>query len=99
VSCENGISEEAKAMRKTTKKCGMERKIVQQLQSGKGVNQITRDLGVSKQRVMMIRAKADEAGYLDGTTTLPPYPATLFAETPDGRSNRVSAAWQELELH
>jgi hypothetical protein len=67
--------------------------------SGKAVNQITRDLGVSKRRVMMIRANADEAGYLDGTTTLPPYPAALFAETPDGRSNRVSAAWQDLELH
>ena len=86
-------------MRRATKRRGMERKIVQQLQSGSGINQITRELGVSKRRVMMIRAKADEAGYLDGTTTLPPYPAALFSETPDGRSKRVSAAWQELELH
>ncbi|MCB0325106.1 MAG: hypothetical protein KDD69_16090 [Bdellovibrionales bacterium] len=76
----------------------MERKIVQELLSGRGINRISRELRVSKRRVLLLRAKADEAGYLDGTTPLPPYPQALFEETPDGRSNRSSSAWRELEL-
>ncbi len=81
-----------------TRRCGMERKIVQKLLLGRGINQISRELGVSKRRVMMVRGKADEAGYLEGRTVLPPYPEALFVELPDGRATRVSPAWRELEL-
>ena len=77
----------------------MERKIVQWLLLGQGPNRIARELRVSKHRVMMVRAKAEEAGYLDGSSGLPPYPEALFPETVDGRSLRVSAAWQELEQY
>ena len=84
-------------MKAETKRRGMERKIVQSLLQGQGPNRISRELRVSKRRVMMVRAKADEAGYLDGSQKLPEYPQAVFTETPDGRSLRVSAAWRELE--
>ena len=78
----------------------MERKILERLLLGAGINRICRELKVSKRRVCLVRAKADEAGYLSGTATLPPYPESPFAaETPDGRSNRISPAWRELEQH
>jgi len=77
----------------------MERKIVQGLIAGRGVNELARELGVGKRRVIYVRAKADEAGYPNGRVELPPYPEALFADEPDGRSNRGSAVWSELELH
>ena len=77
----------------------MERKIVARLLAGAGVNQICRELGVSKHRVAMVRAKADEAQYLDGSVALPPYPEALFPEDVDGRSLRGSATWRELAQH
>ena len=86
-------------MKQTTKRREMERKIVQNLLLGKGVNQICRELRVSKHRVIKVRAKADEAGYLDGSCSLRPFPEALFPETVDGRSLRVSAPWRELEKH
>lgn len=86
-------------MKAETKRHGMERKIVQCLLLGQGPNRIARELRVSKRRVLMVRAKADEAGYLEGSQKLPEYPQALFAETSDGRSLRVSAAWRELEAH
>jgi hypothetical protein len=86
------------AMKSAAKRRRMERKIVQGLLSGSGLNELARELGVSKRRIMHIRAKADEAGYLDGRVALPAYPEALFAEIPDGRANRLSPAWRELEL-
>lgn len=86
-------------MKAATKRRGMDRRIVQELLSGKGINAIARQLAVSKRRVMQVRGKADEAGYLDRRVELPPYPEALFEEAPDGRANRSSAAWQELEKH
>ena len=61
----------------------MERKIVEQLLLGTRLNEISRELHVSKRRVIMTRAKAEEAGYLDGGASLPLYPKALFPETPD----------------
>jgi len=86
-------------MRKETKRRQMERKIVERLIFGDGVNQICRELGVSKRRLMLVRAKADEAGYLDGEKELPPYPEALFPDVVDGRSTKKSAAWEVLEQH
>jgi hypothetical protein len=77
----------------------MERKIVERLLAGTGVNQICRELGVSKHRVALVRAKAEEAQYLDGSVRLPPYPEALFPDAVDGRSGRGSAAWRELAEH
>jgi hypothetical protein len=77
----------------------MDRKIVQQLLAGSGLNQITRELQVSKRRVMKVRAQADEAGYLDGSRELPAYPEALFSDQVDGRTQRSSGVWQELEKH
>ncbi len=86
-------------MRAVTKRRGMDRKIVRQLLFGSGLNKIVRELGVSKRRVMKVRAKADESGYLDGSRELPAYPEALFADLVDGRSLRSSGVWQELEKH
>ncbi len=77
----------------------MERKIVERLLAGAKLNQVCRELHVSKRRVIMVRAKAEEAGYLDGSCALPPYPEALFPETPDGRALRTSATWRALEEH
>lgn len=77
----------------------MERKILERLLAGTGINRICRELGISKHRVAMVRAKAEEAQYLDGSVGLPPYPEAVFPEVADGRSGRGSAAWRELEQH
>ena len=77
----------------------MERKIVEQLLLGTRLNEISRELHVSKRRVIMTRAKAEEAGYLDGGVALPLYPEALFPETPDGRALRSRRTWRELEEH
>ena len=51
-----------------------ERKIVERLRLGAGVNEICRELKVGKRRVKTTRERAIEAGYLNGTRELPPYP-------------------------
>ena len=56
----------------------MDRKIVEQLVSGKGLNAICRDLQVSRNRVYHVREKAREYGYLDGITPIPPFPEAIF---------------------
>ena len=68
----------------------MDRKIVEQLISAKGVNAICRDFKVGKRRVTHLREKAREYGYLDGDTPLPTYPSLLFPDPIDGRSLRKS---------
>jgi len=77
----------------------MERKIVELLLTGAGPNRISRELKVSKRRLIMVRAKAEEAGYLDGSRALPPYPEALFPDTVDARALKTSATWKELETH
>lgn len=77
----------------------MERKIVEGLQCGKGVNQISRELKVGKRRVILTRAKACEAGYLDGRNKLPPYPENIFLEEDDKRAYKSSVHWITLNAH
>jgi hypothetical protein len=60
----------------------MDRKIVERLRAGAGINELARELKVSKRRIVMVRALAEEAGYFDGVR-LPTYPEAVFAEKPD----------------
>ena len=75
----------------------MDRKIIEQLVSGKGFNAICRDLKVGRKRVAHLREKAREYGYLDGSIPIPPYPETLFPDPVDGRSLKVSEADLQLQ--
>lgn len=86
-------------MKAVTRKRHMERKIVERLLLGGGVNEIARELHVSKHRVMEVRERAREAGYMAGTKALPPYPEAVFEDTTDGRSGRGSEVWSLLEPH
>lgn len=75
----------------------MERKIVEQLVSGKGFNAICKDLKVGKNRVSHIKEKAREYGYLDGITPIPPFPEAIFPDPVDGRSLKTSEADLQLQ--
>lgn len=82
----------------------MDRKIVELLNGGSGVNEIARSLRVSKRRIRALRERAQEYGYLDqkgakGNVVLPPYPEPLFPEPLDKRSLKASAHFQLLEPH
>lgn len=77
----------------------MSRKIVEALLSGKSSNSIMRQLHVGKERLTKIRKQAEEAGYLDGSKPLPPFPEPLFAEVVDRRSLKSSEVDQALLAH
>jgi transposase len=73
----------------------MDRKIVEWLVHGTGLNQITRTLHVGKNRVRRLRELAKERRYLEesgrpGPVPLPPYPEALFPDPVDGRSLQTS---------
>ena len=74
----------------------MDRKIVKRLLAGASINELARELKVSKRRIVMARALAEEAGYFDAVR-LPTYLEVVFAEKPDGRSGRGSVVWRQLE--
>ena len=75
----------------------MERKIVEQLVSGKSFNAVCRDLKVGRNRVSHIREMAREYGYLDGNTPIPPYHEALFTDPLDVRSLQKSEADMQLQ--
>ena len=75
----------------------MERKIVEQLASGKGFNAVCRDLRVGRNRAAHVREMAREYGYLDGSRSIPPYPEALFPDPVDGRSLKASESDVELQ--
>jgi transposase len=77
----------------------VDRKIVEALLGGKAVNAITRDLKVGKERVRGVRERACEAGYLDGSRPLPPFPEALFPDPVDGRTLRTSDQDKTLATH
>ena len=85
-------------MNSRTRKRVMERKIVERLRLGNGVNKITRELGTSKKRVIKIRRLAERKGYLDILEPLPSYPAILFPEL-DQREACRSEPDERLQLH
>jgi hypothetical protein len=76
----------------------MERKIVEQLVSGKSFNAVCRDLKVGRNRVSHLREMAREYGYLQGSTAIPPYPEALFPDPADGRSEQKSEADAQLQV-
>lgn len=77
----------------------VDRKIVEAILGGKGTNALVRDLKVGKERIRRVREKAQEAGYLDGSRALPPYPEALFADPVDGRSLRTSDPDKALAVY
>lgn len=82
----------------------MDRKIVELLISGAGVNFISRTLHVSKRRVRRLREQAKEYDYLSeqgqkGSVELAPYPEAVFPEPLDARSLRISETHGLLEAH
>ena len=76
----------------------MERKIVEQLVSGKSFNAVCRDLKVGRNRVSHIREMARGYGYLEGSTPIPPYPEALFPDPVDGRSQQKSEVDMQLQI-
>ena len=82
----------------------MDRKIVEFLIQGKGINEIKRGLHVGGRRIRCLREKAKEYGYLKednntGSIELPPYPEAIFPDPVDGRSIKLSESHQELQRH
>jgi hypothetical protein len=87
-------------MIKNTRKKLMERKIVELLISGKGVNKLSEQLHVCKRRIRNLREQAKIAGYIGGGVTLPPYPEALFQNSKESQSiDSISEADQLLTAH
>jgi hypothetical protein len=64
-------------MNRFTRKCVVDRKIVESLILKKSFNEIARTQKVGKRRIRAVNARAKKKGHLDGTP-LPPYPHALF---------------------
>ena len=89
-------------MTRLTRRRQMDRKIVELLKSGCGVNQVVATLRVSKVRVRRLREQAKEYGYLEasgkpGAAALPSYPEAIFPEQIDGRVVQASEPQRQLE--
>lgn len=74
----------------------MDRKIVERLRAGDGTNKIARELSVSKKRVVELRRLASEKGFLNPDAKLPAFPAVLFPDIVDKRSQRAAPTDDEL---
>lgn len=82
----------------------MDRKIVELLLTGAGVNSVARDLRVGKKRVSILCKQAKKYGYLTeagerGAVALPPYPESVFPDAVDKRSLQASPQEPLLEPH
>ena len=86
-------------MKRQTRVQRVERKIVELLIAGESVRSISEDLGVGRRRIRRVREKAESCGYLSGAVAVPIYPAALFPDEADGRSDRGSENWRALEPH
>jgi len=86
-------------MKASTRRRIMDRRIVERLRVGDGTNKISRELEVSKKRVVEVRRRAAKHHYLDEHVALPRYPEVLFPEVIDGRSERQVPTDTELEQH
>lgn len=82
-------------MDRFTRKCIMDRKIVQLLLEGTSFNMISKQLKVSKKRVRKIHSMAEGSGYLSGTA-LPAYPEAIFTYPEAQRLGPVSEVDAEL---
>src|SRR5882672_7768596 len=77
------------SMGEQTRRRIVDRKIVEMMMKGIGVNAIARHLHVAKRRIRALRRKAVEHRYLEadgalGAVTLPAYPEALFSDPVDG---------------
>lgn len=86
-------------MTKSTRRRLMDRKIVELLICGKGVNKLSVELHVCKRRVRRLREKAKALGYIGGGIPLPPFPEALFPEDAPRVEGPLSEADQLLSLH
>lgn len=78
----------------------VDRRIVEFLMNGKGVNEICRELRIGKERVRRIRLMAIEYGYLgDDKKPVPLFPEAIFPDLVDQRSLRLSDADRSLQVH
>ena len=89
-------------MTRQTRRRLMDRKIVELLRGGMGLNAVTRTLHVGKCRIRRLRAQALAAGYITaegrpGAAAMPPYPEALFPELEDRRSRQGSDASDLLD--
>lgn len=80
----------------------MDRKIVERLIQGEGINAIARVMQVGKKRVRTLCERAKEYGYLDkdgkpGQVPLPPYPEAIFPDKVDGRTLKLSDSHRLLK--
>lgn len=81
----------------------MDRKVVEMLAQKAAVKVIARSLHVGKKRIKGLRELARKHGYLAaegfgaGPTPIPAYPEALFADRPDGRSEKMSEEHQRLD--
>jgi len=82
-------------MDRFTRKCLMDRKIVQLLIEGKSFNKISKGQKVSKKRIRQIYSMAQAKGYLSGHP-LPVYPEAIFDYQIPLKSGPVSDADSEL---
>src|SRR5476649_2041218 len=92
------------SMTRATRRRQMERKIVELLKGGAGVNEVVAALRISKVRVRRLRERAKDYGYLTldgkpGAVALPSYPAAIFPDQIDGRALQVSEQQRQLEPH
>jgi len=82
----------------------MDRKIVELLLNGRSYNSISRMLHVGKIRIRRLFIKAVAQGYLAkdgkaGAVALPAYPAALFVDEVDLRTERISDTDKHLEQY
>jgi len=91
-------------MTSRTRRRLMDRKIVELLLTGAGVNSVARDLRVGKKRVSILCKQAKKYSYLTeaggrGAVVLPPYPESVFPDAVDKRSLQASPQEPLLDPH
>ena len=87
-----------------TKRRLTDRKIVEFILQGDGINQISRAFHVGKSRIRELRKQAQECGYIiepgiPGDVPIPPLPHALFPDPEDSRFSRYSESYQILDIH
>jgi hypothetical protein len=84
-------------MRSVTRRRNLERKALEYLIEGASQRWIIKHLKIGDRKLRKIFLQAKEFGYLDGVP-VPPYPAAVFPDPEDLRSNKSSEADKELLL-
>jgi hypothetical protein len=84
-------------MKLVNRKRRMDRKILQYLIEGFSQRGICRQLHVGRERVLRVKRKGLKFGYIQGTCPIPPFPAILWPDDQDKRSERVSECSKALE--